>query len=895
MMDPVFLIDGYSIIYRSFFAFLRKPLRNPEGRNSSAVFGFMRFLFRLKNRMEPRRLAVAMDSLTPTFRHSRYPEYKATREQTPEDLHAQIPVIEDLLEALGISSVRINGFEADDIIAALSERCRRENIPCYILSGDKDLLQLVGGSVKILWPGKGGQDFTEWGVREVVENRGVRPDQIVDYLALTGDSSDNVPGVPGIGDKTAVQLLGEHGSLESIYENIESISGESRRRKLEEGRESALLSRDLVELRRDLPVEDILKALELRETDRPRALELLHREGIKIFDEELGGGAGTDLERLEAGAYHCVTDEPELDRWIKRAQKAGTFAFDSETDGLDEISSRPIGFSLAVAPGEACYIPVKTGRGEMCLPEQLVRDKLTLLLSDRNLTLVGQNVKFDYKILKAWGVTCGNAVFDTMVAAWLLDTARSSYSLDKLAEDLLDYRTVHYSEVAGRNGSLLDADLDQVTDYAAEDADIALRLYQDLEKRLKKEGLLSLFNECEMPNVRILAEMELAGIRLDPARLEDFSGELDTDLAAIEQGIYASCGREFNINSTKQLRQVLFEERKLAPIKKTKGGAISTDAQVLEELAVEDEVCAAILRHRTLSKLKSTYVDSLPRLIHPETGRLHTHYLQTGTATGRLSSKDPNLQNIPVREAVGRRIRAAFVADPGCLFLSADYSQIELVVLAALSGDAVLRKAFQEDRDVHVQTAALLFGVDEAAVSPEMRRIGKTINFGVIYGMSAFRLARDLKLPRKDAETFIRIYFERYQGVEKFIRKTVGEAEERGYVQTILGRKRRLPRINSRNRTEKNAEERIAVNTPIQGSAADIVKMAMIRVTEALAAKPLRSKLLLQVHDELIFEVPREELDAASELIRRAMEGAVELDPPLRVNLEHGESWGDIH
>jgi DNA polymerase-1 len=896
-MDPVYIIDGYSIIYRSYFAFLKNPLLSPEGRNSSAVFGFFSFLFKLKDKMKPNRLAIAMDSPTPTFRHKLYKEYKANRQKTPEDLHAQIPVIMEILAALGIPALRVDGYEADDIIATIAEMCRRDEAPCYILSGDKDLLQLVGGGVKILWPVKGSQEFMEWDEREVFENRGISPLQMVDYLSMAGDSSDNVPGIPGVGDKTAVKLLNQFQSLDGIYQNINQISSETQKNKLLDGRESAHLSRKLVELKRDVPLEGGIKLIDPGEPDLRKALSLLHKEGIKTFDSRLGKTDGSDLKQARPGMYRCITNIRELDIWIDKARSKGIFAFDSETDSLDALSAKPIGFSLATAAGEACYIPIRANvlkPGEKCLDETLIREKLSSLLKDNKLKVIGQNLKYDYKVLKRWGVEIENIYFDTMIAAWLLDTTRNSYSLDRLAADYLAYNTIHYTDLAGKNGSLMDVELSAVTDYAAEDADIALQLYRVMSVKLKELNLTGLFHQVEMPNVRILGDMELKGINIDAELMADFSKELAQELKTIKQKIYDACGREFNINSTKQLQQVLFEERKLKPGKKTKTG-FSTDAQVLAELAEEDEVCASILYHRTLTKLKSTYVDSLPRMIHPETGRLHTHYIQTGTATGRLSSKDPNLQNIPVREEIGRRIRSAFTADKGYLFLSADYSQIELAVLAGLSGDPVLKEAFQSGKDIHAHTASLLFDVDETLVSPEMRRIGKTINFGVNYGMSAFRLARDLKMPRKDAESFIRIYFERYSGIDRFIKDTIRQAEEKGYVETIKGRRRALPRINSLNKTEKRAEERIAVNTPIQGSAADIVKMAMIEVSEGLSRKGYKTRLILQVHDELIFEAPEEEVKETGEFIRNIMEQIIDLGVPLRVNIEKGGSWGDIH
>jgi DNA polymerase-1 len=902
MSVPLYLVDGYSIIYRSYFAFLRNPLRSPDGRNTSAVFGFFRFLFQL-NRIKGRgRVIVTLDPKTPTFRHKLYPEYKANRESAPPDLHDQVPVIEDLLRLLGVPCISCDGFEADDVIATLADICRKEETPCYVLSGDKDLLQLVGGPVKILHPEKGAGGFSEWGRDDVYANRGIYPEQVKDYLALTGDSSDNVPGVAGVGDKTAIKLLEQFGDLDNIYEGLGEIKSESQRKKLEAGRESAYLSRNLIELRRDAPLDET--KLEPAEPQIDKAIEVFHREGIRSFDGELGMEAGEErlgdrgeLKRIEPGQYACILDENELDKWIDKARSAGVFAFDCETDNIDEMLAEPLGLSLSTGKGEACYVPIKAQKipaGKRCIEESTIKEKMAGLLTDPKVRIVGQNIKYDYKVFKRWGIEIENIYFDTMIAAWILDTTRSSYSMDRLARDLLSYETIHYQDLIEKKSdlTLADVELERVTDYAAEDADITFQLYELLHEDLERNKLDRVFFDLEMPNVKVLAEMELTGIRVLPQEMASLSLKFEKELAEVEKEIFREVGREFNISSTKQLQEILFVERKLKPIKKTKTGW-STDSQVLEILAAEDPVCANILKHRNASKLKSTYVDALPQLINPHTGRLHTHYNQTGSATGRLASQDPNLQNIPIREASGRQIRDAFVASPGYIFVSADYSQIELVVLAELSQDPILMEAFRSGKDIHNQTAALLFGVEQDQVTTEMRRIGKTINFGVIYGMSAFRMSRDLKIPRKDAETFIQTYFQRYSGVDAFIKRTIKEAEESGYVQTMDRRRRYLPRINSRNKTEKRAEERIAVNTPIQGSAADIIKRAMIQISEKLQG--LKSRLILQIHDELLFEVADEELEKAKELVKHTMETAMPMKLPLRVQLDEGSSWGSLH
>ncbi|MDR1932754.1 MAG: DNA polymerase I [Spirochaetales bacterium] len=934
MKEALYLLDGYSLIYRSYFAFIRNPLRNAQGKNTSALFGFYRSLFALFAEKKPAYFAIALDSKTPTFRHKMYAEYKITRQKTPEDLREQIPVIEEIAAALGIPAIRVDGVEADDIMATLAKKCDAQGRPCYIISGDKDLLQMVGGDVKVLRPDKGA--FIETGRDEVFGNWGVYPEQIIDYLSLVGDSSDNIPGAKGIGEKTAVALLKDFGSVETLYSRLEEVKSAAWRKKLEDAREEVALSRKLIVLKTDVEVEDVPP---LPLLDAQAAVPIFLREGLKSLAGEVkkfggpekggeqpgeldfGGaapdeeeGASADAKEKTSGAeaitvdsqqqqplakydaaraaYESVTDLAALDAWIERARQAKIFAFDTETTGVDPFHANLAGFSLCIESGRACYVPVMAPFGEgLGLKETLPR--LKNLLEDPQAFIVGQNIKFDYKILRRLGVDFTPG-FDTMIAAWLLSADAGTYNMDRLAEIYLRYQTIHYEEVVPKGETFDVVDIETATRYAAEDADITFRLYEVFAGLLRERRLDKLFFDLEMPLVRILADMELEGIRLEPSVLETYGAELEKDLAALQGQIFGLVGREFNINSTKQLQDVLFKERKLRPTKKTRTG-YSTDTSVLEELAAEDPVPARILQHRTLSKLKSTYVDALPKLINAKTGRLHTNFQQTGTATGRLSSKDPNLQNIPIKEAEGRRIRGAFVPARGKVFLSADYSQIELVILAHLSGDPGLCDAFLKGTDVHKMTAALIFGVSADDVSPDQRRIAKTINFGVMYGMSAFRLARELGIARHEARRFIDSYFERYGKIQKFIGETVANAEQTGSVTTILGRQRLIFAINSRNKTEKMGAERVAVNTPIQGSAADIVKLAMLRIAAALREKKLASKLLLQVHDELIFEVPKDEVPVMEELVRREMEGACLLSVPLRVSIETGKSWGEMH
>lgn len=918
-LKPVYLLDGYGLIYRSYFAFVNRPLLNKRGENTSVVFGFFRTLFALLSHQNPEYLAVAMDSRGPTFRHQRYPQYKANREKAPQDLHSQVPIVVEILNTLGIPIIEAEGYEADDIMARIANQCCTEGRRCYILSSDKDMLQLVNSEVKILKPEKEGYSIV--GSDEVQAKWGVTPEQIVDYLSITGDKSDNVPGVMGIGEKGAVELLKEHHTLEEIYRHLDDLKPGTRK-KLIEARTEAFLSKELVTLSLDAPVPLSTDSLRIETLNYGGAIPLMEEQGINSLAKQLsqkleGGGElwgskrgaaqvdapsrptpeqsmGTELTspQEEERHYATVLDESSLNHWIEEVRRVGVVAFDSETDGLDPMSADPVGFSLSVKEQEGCYIPIRAP--EPTLPEELVRSKLKEILEDPSIRIVGQNIKYDYKVLKRWGITLQNIAFDTMVAGWLLDTQGNNFGMDALSERYLGRKTIHFEDVVPKGESFETVPLNEATEYAVEDVDITLRLYHLFSRQLEEQGLLKLYNNTELPLIRILAEMEMEGITLLSDQLSTYGEELSLDLEECRREIWKLCGREFNINSPQQLQVVLFEERKLKPGKRTKTG-YSTDVKVLMELAREDPVPALILKHRTLAKLKSTYVDSLPDLINPETGRLHTNFVITGTATGRIASKEPNLQNIPIKEEAGRRIRRAFVPGEGRIFLSADYSQIELVVLAHLSNDPALSEAFRAAKDIHSQTASLLFGIPEGEVAPEHRRIAKTINFGVMYGMSGFRLSRELQIPRDDADKFIAEYFLRYNGIRSYIDTTVAEAEQRGYVSTILGRRRWITGIDSRNRTVKMGAERIAVNTPIQGSGADIMKLAMLAIDRRFKENSMSSRMILQVHDELLFEVLPEERTAVERIVKEEMEGALELSVPLRVSLEFGTSWGELH
>jgi DNA polymerase-1 len=930
-LPPLYLIDAYGLIYRSYFAFLTHPLRNSGGKNISALFGFTRTLVSLLDEGAPAAgggtekplvLAAVLDSRTPTFRHKMYSEYKATRQKAPADLHEQVPLVEEVLDALGVKVLRAEGYEADDIIATLVRRCGEEGRQCYILSSDKDLLQLVGENVYELRPlkqgaagaGKGGGINCELiGAAEVKDEWGVGPERILDLLSLTGDSSDNGPGVKGVGEKTAVKLMTRYGSLDEIYKNIASIEG-AVGKKLAEGKESAYFSKKLIRLEYQVPFTlKSIDELSVETLDREGGAKILRREGVFSVAKALDGGKGAgsadggnagaagpartpvDSALKGDGIYKALIDLKELEKLLAAAEKQKFMALDFETDSLDAWNAHPVGVSLAIKPKEAFYVPLAAHGGDSAFLEpEKVRALLLPLFADRDMTIIAHNAKYDYKVSRGWGVERWKCrIWDTMVAAWLADPERNNYSLDSLAAYALDAETIAYNDIVPKGSTFNCVSLETAVRYSGEDADLCLRMKLYLEQKLLAAGAMDLFTALEMPLLPILAEMEGLGIRIEGKVLREYGQELFTELNTLQDQCWTLVGHEFNLGSPKQLQTVLFEERKLKPGKKTKTG-YSTDESVLEELALEDPLPAMILRHRAMAKLKSTYVDTLPGQADGE-GRIHTNFVQTGTATGRLSSREPNLQNIPIRAEEGRHIREAFVAAPGTLLISADYSQIELVILAHLSRDPNLTEAFGEGKDVHTRTAALIFGIPEDKVQSAERRIAKTINFGVMYGMSAFRLANELGISRTEAKTFIDVYFATYAGVRDYIGELIRKTEETGYASTIFGRRRYIPAINSRNKTEKAAADRIAVNTPIQGSAADIVKQAMINLDRRLVKEKSPARLLLQVHDELILECPKAEARNAAALVKEEMEKAVSLRIPLRVSVETGKSWGDFH
>ena len=929
MKDALFVLDSYGLIYRSYFAFGARPLVNSSGENVSAAFGFFRSLHSLLKSESPKLFAAAFDSAAPTFRQEIYPEYKATRPKTPEDLHAQIPLIEEILKALGIASARQEGFEADDVIASLAARCEAEGRPCVILSADKDLVQLAGGLVSIMEPSKAGgwDEVTE---ASVLKKWGVKPSQMLDFLSLTGDRSDNVPGVAGIGAVTAAKLLNEHGTLEGIYAAVDTVKGAAGKR-LREGKESAFFSRRLITLSREVPLPDDLTAFSCESLETVAAAEILLRHGMpKIAESFAGkeavaalkksgvqaekpksapsGGEGDFREppfshlvfsqdelKQNSGRYSAIYSMEELKALIDRALQKGVAAFDTETTGLNTLTDRIVGFSLSVEAGEGFYVPLEAQEaGYALISKDDAIGQLERLFIKEDFLLIVHNGKFDLEVMKtARAAPLRCALFDTMIAAWIIDPDYPSFSLEYLAETLLGLKGIEFADIVPKGKTFDYVSLEQAQKYAAEDADFTLRLYEFLSPKIDEWNARDVFSKIEMPLVPVLAEMESEGIAVDKERLLSFAEKLGAQIDSCERQIFAIAGREFNISSPKQLQEVLFEERGLPPGKKTKSG-YSTDNTVLESLILDDPLPALILDYRAMTKLKSSYADALPSMAD-SAGRIHTSFIQTGTATGRLSSRDPNLQNIPVREENGRQIRRAFNAPAGKTLVSADYSQIELTLLAHFSEDESLVQAFLSGVDVHTRTAALIFGCPPESVTPEMRRVAKTINFGVMYGMSSFRLANQMRIPKSEAASFINAYFATYSGVASFIQEAKEKAARQGWVETLMGRRRYIRGIKSANRNERAAAERVAVNTPIQGSAADIVKTAMLKMKAALEQKGLSGKMLLQVHDELIFEAPQEEAEETGALAKEVMEGVAALKVPLRVSVETGPCWGDFH
>ncbi len=884
----LFLIDGSSYIYRAYYAI--RQLTNSRGLPTNAVFGFTNMLLKVVREEAPDHLAVVFDAKGPSFRKEIYSEYKTNRAAMPDDLRPQIPFIKQVVEAFNMPALELEGYEADDIIATLAKRFAEAGMAVTVVTGDKDLMQIVSERIRLLDTMK----EQVVGPAEVAERFGGGPDKVVEVQALAGDSSDNVPGVPGIGEKTARELILQFGTVENLLANIDKVSGKKRQENLRRFGEQALLCKKLVKLVDDLPLDVDYDNFALSEPDR-EALTALFKE---LEFHKLLQEFSSD-ERASGEGYRTVLSEAQLDELAAALKKAGRFAFDTETTSLAATRADLVGLSFAVKPGEGWYIPV--GHRYLGAPEQLDRKlvlaKLRPLLAEGRLAKIAQNAKYDLLVLRRAGVEVAGLSCDTMLASYLANPAAKSHGLDSLASELLGYRTISFSEVAGTGKNQVgfeEVEVERATVYAAEDADITLRLADKLEPLLAETGQESLFREVELPLVEVLTDMEWTGVRIDSDFLKNLSVDMETRLAALEREIHDLAGRSFNVGSPKQLGEVLFEHLKLPRGKKTKTGW-STDVEVLTSLAEEHDIAARVLDYRSLAKLKSTYCDALPKLVHPETGRIHTSFNQTVTATGRLSSSDPNLQNIPVRTEEGRRIREAFIPAEGNLLLAADYSQVELRILAHMADEPALQESFAHGEDIHARTASEIFGVFLEMVTPEMRRQAKTINFGVLYGMSAFGLAKSLGIGRGEAQAYIDNYFARYPKVLEFMEAKKEQARRDLYVTTLLGRRCAVPEIASKNGAVRGFAERNAINYPIQGSAADIIKVAMVRIHKRLAQQALQARMVLQVHDELVFDVPEAELETLKALVREEMEGAATLKVPLVVDIGVGRNWCEAH
>jgi DNA polymerase-1 len=927
MNDTLYLIDGSSYIYRAYYAI--RHLSSPNGHPTNAIYGFIQMLLKLLKDYKPQHVAVVFDAGRTTFRTEMYSEYKANRAAMPDDLRMQMEPIREVVRAFNIPTLELPGYEADDIIGALAGRFAGQGGKVVVVTGDKDLMQIVTDRVTLLDTMKG----KESGIADVIERFGVGPELVIDILGLAGDSSDNIPGVPGIGEKTATKLILEFGSLDNLLARAEEVKGKNGE-KLKEFREQALLSRRLATIECNVPIEFDLEALTAREPDQKTLNSFFKKFGFTSLIKELTGTATLSTE-----SYHTVTTLLELETLATDLERAGEFAFDLETTSLDPRMAEIVGLSFSFRDHEAYYIPVghvtslplpsppplgegtlfsfsqpeeespsspqrgEVGRGVDLAPKQLSRtlvlDRLHPLFENLALRKVGQNIKFDMQVLANNGIGLFGVWFDTMLASYLLNPSRQSHGLDALAEEHLNHRMISYKEVTGSGKTqknFSEIDIESASRYACEDADATWLLRRKFEPLLAANQLDNLFQTVEMPLVTILADMENHGVLLDSALLAGLSTDFAGRMSILEEQVFGLAGQRFNLNSPKQMGEVLFEQMGLKTGKKTKGKTSwSTDNEVLTELSEEHEIARLILDYRGVSKLRSTYTDALPRLVNPKTGRLHTSYNQTVTNTGRLSSSDPNLQNIPIRTEEGRKIRHAFIAPPGHVIISADYSQIELRVLAHLSGDKVFCHAFANDEDIHTRTAAEIFGLFPEMVTPEMRRQAKTINFGIIYGQGAFSLAKQLGIARKTAEDFISAYRERHSGAMTYLDSCISQAEEKGFVTTILGRRLPITDIHSSNGNVLAFARRNAINYPIQGSAADIIKAAMIRVDSKIRMEQLNSRLIMQVHDELVFEVPENELLKMEQLVEEEMGRAVATKVPLKVDISYGANWSEAH
>ncbi len=890
--DPIILVDGSSYLYRAYHAL--PPLENSKKQPTGAIKGVISMIKKILIDHPESDLAVVFDAKGKTFRHEIYPEYKANRPPMPEDLVSQIEPIHKIIELMGIKLIMISGVEADDVIGTLAEQARKKKLDTVISTGDKDMTQLVCENVSVVNT-MTGELLNESGVKKKF---GVPPEHITDYLALIGDKSDNVPGVEKVGPKTAVKWLDEYTNLKNIIKNSENLGG-----KVGENLRSSIdtlnLAHELVKIKKDVELPFGIEELKVGKEDIEGLTAIYEELEFKAWLQEEPRQQIEKPKKLNTN-YEMINSEKELDKIIKLASKSKIIAIDTETTGLDYMDADLVGVSLSYEPGKAFYIPF--GHEKQNVPqlkEKVVINKLKPFLEKAKDKIIGQNIKFDRNILARYGIKIDSIKNDTMMMSYVLDASATRHNLDALSSYYLDYKTSTFEEVAGKGVKQVTFDkvpLDLATDYAAEDADITLRLYETLEPKLSAiKPLQKLIEEIEIPLIEVLSDMEQNGTQLNSKILASQSKDLESRIKKLEKLAYEIAGEEFNLGSTKQLREIFFEKLNYRIIKKTPGGQPSTDEKVLQELAEEYELPKVLLEHRTLSKLKSTYTDKLPGQISSNTGKVHTSFHQAVTTTGRLSSSDPNLQNIPIRTEDGRRIRQAFEATKGNKIISADYSQIELRVMAHLSKDEGLLEAFNQGEDIHAKTASEVFDVSLEEVTPDLRRNAKAINFGLIYGISAFGLGKQLGINRNLAAEYMGMYFEKYPGVKAYMESTKDFARDSGYIETLFGRRLYLRDINASNAIRRQASERVAINAPVQGSAADIMKIAMINAHSALKKSKLKAKLTLQVHDELIVDSPKGETEKVVKLLTKSMQDAVNLDVPLEVDIGIGNNWDQAH
>ncbi len=917
------LIDAYALIYRSYYALIRSPRINSKGFNTSAIFGFVNILEDVLKKENPSHVAVAFDPKGPTFRHEAFEQYKAQREETPEVIRQSVPIIRDIIEAYNIPILEVPGYEADDVIGTISKQAAQKGFTVYMMTPDKDYGQLVGDNIYMYRPKHGG-GYDIMGVPEVLAKFNLSStEQVIDLLGLMGDSSDNIPGCPGVGEKTAQKLLADFGSIDNLLANTDKLKG-AQKKKVEENAEQIRFSKFLATIKTDVPIEFDADSCKKQNVNEDKLIEIYteleFRTFINRFKQEpqkeaksgpvqgslfaIFSDENTEAEKKSSLAdlkstphtYHIADNEEEISKICSILANQKFFCFDTETDGIDPLTAELVGMSFSITKNEAWYVPVPANREEATK----IVARFSPALQNPEIQKIGQNIKFDILVLRKYGVKVAGPLFDTMIAHYLLNP-ELRHNMDYLAETYLKYKTVSIEELIGpkgkKQGNMRNVPLNQISEYAAEDADITLQLKDYFEPLLKQESVEDLFHNIEMPLIYVLAEMEATGVTLDTSALKESSEILSGQLVSLEKEIHELAGLEFNINSPKQIGEVLFDRMKLdEKAKKTKTGGYSTSEEVLEKLRSKHPIIGKILEYRGLKKLLSTYIDALPELINKETGKIHTSFNQAVTATGRLSSTNPNLQNIPVRDEMGREIRRAFTADnDDCIFFSADYSQIELRIMAHLSNDAHMVEAFVSGEDIHAATAAKIYNVPINEVTSDMRRKAKTANFGIIYGISVFGLAERLNIPRAESKELIDGYFNTYPEIRKYMDESIRVAKEHGYVETIFKRKRFLPDINSGNAVVRGYAERNAINAPIQGSAADIIKLAMIKIHQRFEEEGLKSRMILQVHDELNFNVYKDEYEKVKEIVLDSMENIIKLRVPLIADYGEGKSWLEAH